>query len=169
MNEDFGITIGHAGIHVRDLDKTLKWYHEVFGFKLANYSFEELFLFKGGVFPRTCTARMGNFELEIFEAPEALPFNFVDYEYNLGTKHICFAIENIHAWIKYIKTLDVEIVVENYYGSTGVTIYLRDPDGILVEANDVREFFPIYEGEDLAERFPLYAASVAAKKAKVHK
>lgn len=164
MKRDFGIAIEHAGIHVKNMDETMAWYHDIFGFELANDLFERTYLFTGGVFPRCCTMRLGDFELEIYEIQEGLPFNFVDFEWTEGMKHLSFKIRDIEEWIQYIKEKNVDIVVENYYGPNGITVYLRDNNGILVEATDVRERFPIYNEPDLEERYPKYYASLQADK-----
>lgn len=140
----FNFRIEHVGIHVANMEETVRFYHDIFGFEMVIPDFDEFYEFRGGVFPKCCTVRNGNFELEIYEVQEALPFNFTDYEYLQGVKHISFEIENIYEWIDYIKERgDVEIVVENYYGPNGVTIYILDNSGILVEVTDVRKKEPI--------------------------
>jgi catechol 2,3-dioxygenase-like lactoylglutathione lyase family enzyme len=148
MEKDFGIRLEHAGINVRNMQETIEWYHEMMGFELVTPSFDEFYHFRGGVFPKCCTMRLGNFELEIYETPEALPFNFIDFEWNLGLKHLSFEIADIHGWVEFVKKKGVTIVVENYYDEYGVTFYLLDNSGILIECTDVRKKPPLFKDRD---------------------
>lgn len=156
--KDFGARLEHVGIHVYNMAETMKFYHEVFGFELVLPDFEDDYLFVGGVFPKTCTMRLGTFELEIYEVQHAEAFSFVDYEFNIGVKHLSFEIEDVFGWIEYIKERgDIEIKVENYYGKFGCTVYILDNSGMLVEVTDVRKKFPLYKNrEDRKDKWMKY-------------
>lgn len=150
MGAKFGkMSLSHAGIHVRDMEETQKWYHDVFGFELVVPSFEKQYNMTGGTFPRCCSMRLGeDFELEIYEVPEALPFDFVTFEYTVGLKHLNISIENMHEWIEHIKELGVEIVVHNEYGplcENNECVYVRDNSGMLIEVTNFMTKMPLYK------------------------
>jgi catechol 2,3-dioxygenase-like lactoylglutathione lyase family enzyme len=136
MVKDFGIRIQHAGIHVKSLEETAKWYQDIFGFELlAAHGGEGPF--GGGVFPKMRWMKLGDFKLEVYEVQEAEPFSLVDFEFTLGVKHLSFAIKDLDGWLAYIKERgDVEIVVENRYGGPARAVYIRDNNGILVEVTN---------------------------------
>ena len=134
-NEQFGIRIQHAGIHVRDYKETFEWYHRVFGFeevpKKDNGGKNP---FGGGVFPKMRWIHMGDFYLEVYEVQNAEPFSLVDFEFTLGLKHLNFEIEDLQGWLEYVQQFDdVEILVNNRYSETAGAVYVKDNNGILVE------------------------------------
>ena len=152
MGKDFGIQIEHVGLHVPNMQETIDWYHEILGFELVIPSVPDRHQLTGGVFPKCCTMRLGNFTIEIYEVMEGQPFDLVDFEYKHGVKHMSFEIDDIFGWIEFIKEKGVEIVVENYYGTNGVTFYVRDNSGILLECTDVREKLPFWKDKVKAEQ-----------------
>lgn len=131
-SEKFGIRIHHAGIHVRNFERTYEWYHRVFGFeRLPERSSN---MFAGGVFPKMKWIRQGDFFLEVYEVQNAEPFSVVDLEWSLGVKHINFTVADLPGFLEYIKAMDdVPIIVENKYSEVAGAVYITDPDGILVE------------------------------------
>lgn len=130
--EEFGIRAQHAGIHVKSYKETYEWYHKVFGFEELPQGHAGIF--RGGVFPKMRWITLGDFCLEVYEVQNAKPFDFVDFEWTIGVKHLSFAVKNFRKFVEYIKTLpDVTIVVENDYTESGGAVYLRDNNGILVE------------------------------------
>lgn len=133
----FGIRIQHAGIHVRNYQQTLEWYHRVFGFVERPGQERkpgEKNPFGGGVFPKMRWIELGDFCLEVYEVQEAEPFSLVDFEFSLGMKHINFEIEDLQGWLEYVQQFDdVEILVNNRYGPTAGAVYIKDCNGILVE------------------------------------
>ena len=135
--EQFGIRIQHAGIHVRNFERTFKWYHEIFGFELRDESGKRgKNPFKGGVFPKMNWIKLDNFYLEVYEVQDAKPFSLVDFEWTLGVKHLNFSVKDIRGFVEFIKKRDdVPILVDNTYSETSGAVYITDPDGILVEVN----------------------------------
>ena len=134
MSKDFGVRIQHAGIHVKSLEETAKWYHDIFGFELVPQR-EGSEFFGGGAFPkmRWMSLGDGSFMLEVYEVQDAEPFSLVDFEFTHGVKHLSFAIKDIDGWFDYIKDRGVEVVVDNRYGGNSRAIYILDNNGILVE------------------------------------
>lgn len=128
----FGIRIQHAGIHVKNFERTYQWYHEIFGFERVPGKGGNQF--KGGVFPKMTWIRLDDFFLEVYEVQEAEPFSLVDFEWTLGVKHLNFAVKDIHGFLKYIRSRDdVPVLVDNTYSEDAGAVYITDPDGILVE------------------------------------
>ena len=133
-NEQFGIRIQHAGIHVRNYKETFEWYHRVLGSEEVPRRTEGKNPFGGGVFPKMRWIHMGDFFLEVYEVQNAEPFSLVDFEFSLGVKHLNFEIADLQGWLEYVKQFDdVEILVNNRYSETAGAVYIKDNNGILVE------------------------------------
>ena len=132
LREKFGIRAQHVGIHVNNYKETYEWYHKVFGFEEGPHTGAEKI--KGGVFPKMRMMCLGDFMIEVYEVQNAKSYNFVDFEWTLGVKHLNFAIKNFKEFVAYLKTLpDVRFVVENDYSETESTVYILDNNGFLVE------------------------------------
>jgi catechol 2,3-dioxygenase-like lactoylglutathione lyase family enzyme len=136
MTQDFGIRIQHAGIHVKSLEETARWYHDIFGFELLP-PMAAGGPFGGGVFPKMRWMKLGDFKLEVYQVQDAEPFSLVDFEFTHGVKHLSFAIRDLDGWLAYIKGRgDIEILVDNRYGGPDRAIYIVDNNGILVEVTN---------------------------------
>lgn len=132
--KDFGIRAQHAGIHVSNYERTYEWYHRVLGFNEVPQDPDAPNPFQGGVFPKMRWLYLGDFNLEVYEVQNAEPFSLVDFEFSLGVKHLNFAVKDLKGWLEYIRQFDdVEILVNNVYTPTAGAVYIKDPDGILVE------------------------------------
>lgn len=143
MDRDFGlIRIQHVGIHVRDLEETAKWYHDILGFELLPVRGE-----MPGVFPKCWLMKKGDFYLEMYEALNAEPYSFVDLEYKIGVKHLSFSIEKLDEFADWLRERgDVKILVDNCYpeercGAEGGDrcLYILDNNGMLVELQKVHD------------------------------
>ena len=75
---DFGVRIQHAGIHVKNIEETAKWYHDIFGFELDPGQQGGSM---AGMFPQMRWLSLGDFKLEVYEVPDAGEFSVVDMEY----------------------------------------------------------------------------------------
>ncbi len=143
MSNDLGIKIQHAGIHVRNLEETVQWYHDILGFELVDTRPE----MRGGMFPKCWMMKCGDFFLEIYEVINARPFSYVDYEYNLGVKHLSFSVEKIDELMDKIYARgDVKVIVDNCYAEEMCrvkggdrAVYLEDCNGMLVELQKSHE------------------------------
>ena len=143
MSQDFGlIRCQHAGIHVRDLDETTRWYGDILGFVPIPTPDSSQF---GGCFPPSRLLKKGDFYLELYETPYAKPFDWVDLEWKLGVKHLSFSVEKLDELMEMIRARgDVKILVDNEYteATCGVpggdrAVYLLDCNGILLELSKV--------------------------------
>ncbi len=131
---DFGVRIQHAGIHVKSIEETAKWYHDLFGFEMDPGQQGGSM---AGMFPKMRWLSLGDFKLEVYEVPDAGEFSAVDLEYTQGVKHLSFAVRDVEGWLAYAESRgDVEILVDNDYGHGNRAIYVKDNNGILVEVTN---------------------------------
>lgn len=69
--------INHCAISVADIEETIQWYHDVFGFTVVNRS--EI----PGAGIKVAHLQGVGFLLEVFEAPERMPYRKIA-EYRIG-------------------------------------------------------------------------------------
>ena len=138
MDKDYGMRIHHAGINVRNLDESIAWYSDIFGFRLVKrFDVSNL----GGIMPDCAQMCQGSFYLELYECAGGEPYSLVDLEYTLGVKHFSFSMERLGEFLEDLRQRgDVEIMVDNYYSEEmcGIpggdrTAYIKDCNGILIE------------------------------------
>ncbi len=122
----------HCGISVSNLEACIEWFGRVLDFEVVSRDsipaagFDLAFL------------RNGDFEIELFqcyeykEMSEERKVPNLDLK-TLGTKHICFAVDNLDALVETFNENDVEIVqgpehlIGNYY------CFIHGPNDILIE------------------------------------
>jgi lactoylglutathione lyase len=143
MKEGFPIKLypHHAGIFVSDIERSIKWYEEMLGFK---FMFKNVFDLPNG--PTTMAwVRHGDFYLELYDYPKAGPFSRKDYDGTLGTKHISFYVNNkdFEPLKAFLKSKGIQLTVEHRWTEKYVVnpagigvIYFYDPDGIPIEVHE---------------------------------
>ena len=137
MNQFGKIRIQHVGLHVKNLEETARWYHEILGFEVMEKRPDR----PEGVMPQSWWLKNGDFYLEIYEVKDARPYDYIDLEYTEGIKHLSFSVENMDVFMDFLyERGDVEILVDNRYHEKmcGVpggdrAVYIRDNNGFLVE------------------------------------
>ena len=119
--------VDHIGINTLDIERSVQFYEEMFGFKEINRAdMGEVTLVYMEAFP--------GFSLELFdlrgnteagERPENLQ----------GLRHFAFYVDDIQAWNKKLKEKKADFVMEltkmdqiKRYG-----ILIKDPDGVIIE------------------------------------
>ena len=158
--------VGHVGIHVSDVERSLKFYTEVMGFTITA-------VIRGPdgtaqvAFTR-CEDKHHDFVL--FQAPEGLDVTSGDFAHRL-INQVSFEVDSRDEWLKalsHIRSKGVEIVggpvvhsfegnPNNIYGSGSRAFYFCDPDGNRLEIyTDMMrvpngEQFPRKEYADLIE------------------
>jgi catechol 2,3-dioxygenase-like lactoylglutathione lyase family enzyme len=133
----------HVGITVSDLNASVKFYEEVFGFECRNTTkFDEKFL---GAAPslyhlENTTADVAflvspnGIVLEMFQFSPSLP-NGGPALWNVpGYTHIALSVDDLPAFAKHLREKKVEFcmpVLDRFDG--GHWVFVRDPDGNMVE------------------------------------
>ena len=123
--------VNHFAISVANLEETIQWYSEVFGFSVIDRS----------EIPRTgikvSHMQGAGFILEIFEAPDAAPLPDDRRVPNRdlmthGNKHISFGVPDGPGAKAELEALGVEVaMVAEVDGTYGV--FIRDNTGNLIE------------------------------------
>ena len=143
MKKDFGlIRCQHAGLHVKNIAETARWYSDVLGFEAIPTPDSAQFK---GCFPPSQLLKNGDFYLELYEVPDALDFDWVNLEYNVGIKHLSFSVEKLDELMDELrKRDDIEILVDNEYSEEVChvpggdnAVYILDNNGILIELSKV--------------------------------
>ena len=122
----------HTGITVDNMDAALAWYKQNLDFELVSDKYVPFL----GV--RICFVQNGDFQLELFQHDNGIPVP--EYRRELssdlqvsGTKHICFAVENLTEWKERFLSNGVDIAAE--MGDN--VLFIRDNSGILLEFNQI--------------------------------
>ena len=132
----------HVGIFVSDIDRSIKWYEEMLGFKLM---FKNSFPLPGTGPTVMAWVKHGDFYIELYDSPQKAPFSTENYGGTLGTKHICFYVEDkdFEPLKAFLKSKNVNFTVEHRWPKELVVkpegcgvIYIADPDGIPIEIQE---------------------------------
>ena len=142
-------SFSHVGLTVRDFNRTVQFYWEVFGCPLvgvADTPPERVrSFFKVDAPVPSCKIGWirvpGGAVLEIFEfqpqlPPDAFPWNRV------GLTHFSFNCRNTHKWYDYLVSKGVECVSQPEQSPRGQWFFFcKDPDGNLIEMIDLRHMY----------------------------
>ncbi|MBN2652907.1 MAG: VOC family protein [Spirochaetales bacterium] len=140
-------SLSHVGITVKDFDKAVKWYWDVFKMPLLSVSEldaatlagkKKLYNLKEGISVKLGFLRAPKGGVvEIFEFSETAPF---DHAWNRpGTTHFTFDAHNAYKWYDKLKARgDVELLCEPQETDGAAWFFFRDPDGNLIEIIDLR-------------------------------
>jgi catechol 2,3-dioxygenase-like lactoylglutathione lyase family enzyme len=140
----------HVGITVKDLDASIRFYHDVLGLEFSNepspwFEGEELSAGVGvpGAALRQVSLRLGETTLELLEyrSPPSetdapLPSN------SLGASHVAFLVDDIEAAKTQLESKGVEFFSSVNVVDDGVLagwrwVYFSDPDGYSLELVEV--------------------------------
>lgn len=139
----------HVGITVRDLDRSIDFYTNNFGFKLLGKArFDEdffaaaptLYNLQNTVCPIAILSAPDGMQIELFEfqpqlEPEKIPWNRV------GITHIAFATDNVPEMYEQLKARNIEFCMEPMVRPDGGHwVFLRDPDGNMIELMEPIKF-----------------------------
>lgn len=139
--------VHHVSIHTRNLDRILEFYNKAFGFvpaveqiRWSDNAFFDSVIGLAGTAGRLIMLKAKNMYLEVWEysAPQGRgndPLNPND----LGYTHFCVDSDDIEADFKRLMAAGMTFVGSPSIETTGIrSIYGRDPDGNLIELQQVR-------------------------------
>lgn len=124
--------INHIAITVKNLNESIDWYRDKFAFKLVSkHQYQDMYF---------ALISLKKIKIELFcfnKTTKPLP----DYRKKLmndlavvGTKHICFDVDNLNSIITKLKNKRVQIIGEpdtSAFG--GKYVFVKDCNGILIE------------------------------------
>ncbi len=144
--------LSHVGMIVKNLEKTINFYTEVLGLELVDGPssiFTDPEEGKGmGIEGDNCGHQHREAILKIpdgstIELIEFITPDPVQIPYTaacVGKLHMGFLVDDIHAWVERLKEYDVvpflapkEFETGNEKAPVGYWMYMRDPDGIIFE------------------------------------
>jgi len=121
----------HIALSVSDLEKSLKFYKEIFKFIEINRVKREDLGIKT-VFLKL--DQKDDLHLELIQ-PNKLVKNKDDYSNLniLGLKHICFEVEDVDKKYNELKNKDYEVTKPRKGKSVRKYFFVKDPDGLMME------------------------------------
>ena len=124
----------HQGISVPDMDASIAWYQEVFGFEVV----------KDDVVPplnsRIVFVEKDGFQLELFQylgedgkpLPPERKLPNEDLK-TCGTKHVAYGVENMAALMAHLQEKQVDVVMGPFPMAGDLVCFIRDNSGVLLE------------------------------------
>lgn len=138
-------SVSHVGVTVSDFEKSVKWYHDNFGFKLISEQGldKELVKTLWSLYQvEDSSVRLGFLRapkghvIEIFEFSNK--GNSRLHEWNIpGPSHFTLDVKNVPKWYKTHKQ-HMNFVIEPQITDGNHWVFLKDPDGNLIELIDLK-------------------------------
>lgn len=127
----FDLSPTHVGVSVSDIDRSVQWYGDVFGFSVISRRMQPTLK------AEVCFLERDGFQIELlrYEAPKPLPPGRLhpdDDLQTIGTKHIAFRTRQFAQLLGHLQRHKVDIVVQKQINNRQIA-FIRDPDGILIE------------------------------------
>lgn len=141
--------IHHTGIIVRDLDRSIEFYHGVLGFPFSSepspwFDGEELERGVGvpGARLRQCCLLVGDDVLELLEYANREPSDGPVHQNHLGAMHVALRVDDVGRVQAALEAQGVEFLSSAHVVDDGVLagwrwVYFHDPDGIPLELVEV--------------------------------
>ena len=134
--------IHHVGIHVRDLDRMIRFYQDAFGFEVVGEPFSwanddtlDKIIDVPGSAARGAMMRAGNCHVELFQFSAPEPESTRPLRpYDKGYTHFCIDVTDIEEEYKRLTALGMTFGHPEPIDMGHVkTIYGRDPEGNVIE------------------------------------
>jgi len=142
----FELKFHHVGVFVTNINRSIQWYEYMLGFKLM---FRKVFNLPEIGPTEMAWLKHGDYYIELYDLPKAIPCTHERYWGIVGTKHLCLYVKNeeFQPLISHLESKNAKFVVRHRWpeemlgkpGGCGV-IYITDPDDIRVEIQE--EFIP---------------------------
>ena len=138
-------SLHHTGLTVRDLDASLGFYRDLLAMDVLFEAEREGGYFGAIVGYPDARVRMAHLafpgsehRLEIFQYIRPAPRGDPGEPRDVGITHVCLAVEDIGPLYERLLAARVEftsppVLVDQGVNAGGYGVYLRDPDGIIVE------------------------------------
>ena len=129
----------HVGFCVSDLDKSLPFYVDTLGFKLNNRWEETNAQTDLGMGVPGCSLELAQLEgygivLELFVFKDAAGSPVPPAPNQVGCAHLSIGVGDMNEFVAKLKERgDVEFVSDPMRLTIGQWVFIKDPDGILVE------------------------------------
>ncbi len=119
-------TFHYTGIRVRDLDRSLAFYTQVFGMKVIGRGTMP----HGGKYVHLRTPRSPQ-RLELNWYPKGSRF-YTPYRRGEEMDHLAFVVDDVREAFEELVRTGAAVAVDPAH-SKGTEVYVRDPDGIWIE------------------------------------
>jgi catechol 2,3-dioxygenase-like lactoylglutathione lyase family enzyme len=140
--------IHHVSVHVRDLERMLKFYNEAFGFEVVGEKFSwsdnptlDRILDVPGSAARGAMLRAGTCYIELFQfsAPEPQSDRPLR-PFDKGYTHFCVDVTDIEKEVERLKSLGMSFGDRTPVDMGHVkTLYGRDPEGNVIEIQQTQQ------------------------------
>jgi catechol 2,3-dioxygenase-like lactoylglutathione lyase family enzyme len=134
--------IHHVAVHVRDLDRMIKFYRDAFGFEVVGEQFSwsdnamlDQVLDVPGSAARGAMLRAGSCYMELFQFTAPQPVSTRPLRpFDKGYTHFCVDVTDIEQEYERLRTLGMTFGHPHPLDAGHVkTIYGRDPEGNVIE------------------------------------
>jgi catechol 2,3-dioxygenase-like lactoylglutathione lyase family enzyme len=147
--------VHHVSLSTTDMDRLLAFYRDLLGLEqrldthipAGNLPFETV-VGMPGASARAAGLRAGNLLLELFEYDHVSPKPVEQGPASdAGIRHICFDVTDIDAEVARLKEAGVRFVSDPQDVSPTIrSVYARDPDGNIVEFQEIFPGSPLERG-----------------------
>jgi catechol 2,3-dioxygenase-like lactoylglutathione lyase family enzyme len=140
--------IHHVAVHVRDLDRMVKFYHDAFGFELVGDPFDwrdseliDKIVDVPDSAARGCMMRAGTCYMELFQYSAPDPVSTRPLRpFDRGYTHFCVDVTDIGQEYERLRALGMTFGQPAPLDAGHVkTIYGRDPEGNIIEIQETAE------------------------------
>lgn len=139
-------SLSHVGLTVSDFASAVRWYHDKFGCRLIDdntlppaqvTALKDLYGLENSSIKLGFLRVPGGGVVEIFEFEEKLEPERTRWN-RPGPTHITFDVKNVAKWYKKLKGEGIEFFSEPQNTKGADWVFLKDPDGNLIELIDMK-------------------------------
>jgi methylmalonyl-CoA/ethylmalonyl-CoA epimerase len=122
----------HLGISVPDIEASIAWYRDMFGFSVEKRMYMER------ANAKIVFIKQGDFRIELFEVagaepiPESRRYPNTDIAVH-GTKHLAFEVQDLRTLMEELKKNGVDVASDVHEIEDTIMAFIRDNSGALIE------------------------------------